>query len=123
MHENRQAVFSDTIGNLTLVNLKDGNVARNFKSIAGAVTSIQALSSRPWIVCGGLDRFLRIFDVGKGSLVKGLYLKQRLSQVLVLEEEETNENDDGDADQDVWSSLAKVGEEQERRSSKKLKQM
>lgn len=102
-----QIVFSDTIGHLTTVDTTTGKVTRNFKSIAGAVTSIYACQSQPWIATVCLDRFLRVFNHKTGDLVQKVYLKQRMYAVIANEEGEDEESHE---EEDIWEDLEVVQE-------------
>jgi ribosome biogenesis protein NSA1 len=56
---------------------------RKYKGCVGSVRSIHSLRDKPFFAAAGLDRFLRIFDIGKQKAVQKMYLKSRLNCVLV----------------------------------------
>ncbi|KAJ3045550.1 WD repeat-containing protein 74 [Rhizophlyctis rosea] len=115
-----QAIFSDTIGTMTAVDLKTGKTNGTYKGLAGAVTSIHVYTKRQQVVTVGMDRFMRIYELGGArKVVKKVYLKQRLTTLLVDEEggeEDVDVGEDGvekeeeEEDEELWAQMREVGE-------------
>ena len=93
-------------GQLTLWNVTTKKIVRNFKGIPGTITKVSGAVNHKWISAVGLDRYLRVFDANTGECLWKLFLKQRLTTVLVLEKD-FNQKDQKD---DLWDSLPVVEE-------------
>ncbi|KAJ3049911.1 WD repeat-containing protein 74 [Rhizophlyctis rosea] len=109
-----QAIFSDTKGAMTAIDLKTGTLAGAFKSIAGAVTDIKVCEKQKHVVTVGMDRFLRIFELaGSRKVLKKVYLKQRMTSLLLdedyVDEEAVNgDGEKGGEDDDLWEQIPAV---------------
>ena len=117
--------YSDTVGHVGIFDTTTQKVSRQFKGIPGAVTDIQSLEGKPWILTVGMDRFLRVLDASNGKCLRKVYLKQRLSQILVCGEKEWLQEmeslaleskgkhslDDDEEDEELWDQLKTVQED------------
>ncbi|KAJ3299747.1 WD repeat-containing protein 74 [Borealophlyctis nickersoniae] len=125
-----EAVFSDTTGKMTIVQLGTGKTAGTFSNLSGAVTAIHV--GKDTVVTVGLDRFLRIYErKGRKALTTKAYLKQRLTTLLVDEDYveegsvEEKERTREDGDDELWAEMDAVTEEagpaEERKAGKRSK--
>eukprot|EP01090_Pellita_catalonica_P021984 TRINITY_DN8380_c0_g1_i1.p1 TRINITY_DN8380_c0_g1~~TRINITY_DN8380_c0_g1_i1.p1 ORF type:complete len:346 (+),score=64.32 TRINITY_DN8380_c0_g1_i1:131-1168(+) len=109
--------YSDATGRLLQMDVrgadgKHGQVIGGFKGMIGAIRGIEFCSGKNFGIDGdvlvsvGLDRFLRIHDLQTRKLFKRLYMKQRLTKLLVRElseaemaEDESSDEDENDSDE------------------------
>jgi ribosome biogenesis protein NSA1 len=127
-----QAIFSDTLGTVTAVDVKTGKTLGTFKGFAGSVSDVWCNPEEDILATVALDRHLRVFSTsGKRPLLHKVYLKTRINCVLgdltfvdtsstkKDEKEENTENQE-----ELWDNMKLVkdnGEEKEKSSSKKRK--
>ncbi|KAJ3314276.1 WD repeat-containing protein 74 [Boothiomyces sp. JEL0838] len=105
--------FSDTVGNLTCIDYNNGQMLGKYKGIAGAVGAM-ALYEDKLIVVGN-DRWLRVFETsGKRGELEKVYLKQRLTCVLVYDDP-VQEAPKEDETQDIWDEIPTVTEDNKRK--------
>ncbi|NXK55327.1 WDR74 protein, partial [Chauna torquata] len=83
-----------------------GRVLKCLKGFAGSVRGLQCHPSLPLVASCGLDRFLRVHDLGDKRLLHKVYLKSRLSCLLL------SSHQDWEA-QEAPSPPAEVKEEEE----------
>lgn len=114
---NNEFVFSDTIGNVSAIDASSGQISGRFKGIAGMVVDLYACKHNPYLVTVSLDRRLRVFEEkGQRRIVKDIYLKQQLVNVIVDESKDPGEESEEDqeyneeAEETLWSKLPSVGE-------------
>ncbi|RGB25842.1 WD40-repeat-containing domain protein [Rhizophagus diaphanus] len=80
--------FTDTIGNVFSVDVRTGKILGQFKGFAGSVTNLAVANGPSLLTSVSMDRFLRIHEIGASrKLVNKVYLKQRLTCVIVDESE------------------------------------
>ncbi|KAI9592939.1 WD40-repeat-containing domain protein [Syncephalis fuscata] len=94
---------ADNYSNVHCVDIRTGKLRCSFKGFSGAVTSMACTDKH--LVTVALDRHLRIHETkGARKLLKKVYLKQRLSHVVVDDngEDETEEHDEDD---EIWASM------------------
>ncbi|NXC33450.1 WDR74 protein, partial [Campylorhamphus procurvoides] len=60
-----------------------GRVLRALKGFAGGVRGLQCHPHLPLVASCGLDRFLRVHSLGDGGLRHKVYLKSRLTCLLL----------------------------------------
>ncbi|KAJ8325790.1 Ribosome biogenesis protein nsa1 (NOP7-associated protein 1) [Batrachochytrium dendrobatidis] len=95
-------ICADTTGQMTVIHGKSGVVSGKFLGIAGAVTQVVCCVDNDTVVTIGIDRKLRLFErSGKRRITKEVYLKQRLTAMVVDEyfrdeTETSNETNDGE---------------------------
>ncbi|GET51752.1 WD repeat-containing protein 74 [Rhizophagus irregularis DAOM 181602=DAOM 197198] len=81
--------FTDTIGNVFSVDVRTGKILGQFKGFAGSVTNLAVANGPSLLTSVSMDRFLRIHEIGASrKLVNKVYLKQRLTCVIVDESED-----------------------------------
>ncbi|NXI69488.1 WDR74 protein, partial [Anseranas semipalmata] len=83
-----------------------GRVLKCLKGFAGSVRGLQCHPSLPLVASCGLDRFLRVHDLGDKRLRHKVYLKSRLNCLLL------SSHQDWEA-REAPSSPVKVKEEEE----------
>ncbi|KAG0223055.1 WD40-repeat-containing domain protein [Mortierella sp. GBAus27b] len=137
-----EIVFSDTMTNVYSVDTLTGAILGQYKGITGVVTDLVTFrpvedESTIHLASVSMDRHLRIHEMDQTrKLLHKVYLKQRMTAVVVgeytpaepAEDEDEGDtskksrkseaivNDDGDDDEDVWESMAKL---QDRKTKKR----
>lgn len=76
-------IVGNTTGNMASFDLRKKEKKGSFKGIAGSISSIRCHHSQDFVTCVGLDRFLRVYDVKTRQLLQKVYLKSRLSCLLL----------------------------------------
>ena len=75
-----------------------------FRGAAGSVRSLTLPSTLPYLAAVGLDRFVRVFNFSKHSLISKVYLKQHLNCVIFSIDQKV----EVDADEEVvWDQIDK----------------
>lgn len=102
----------DSVGGLSLIDIRTGKNLGLYRGSGGAVKSIMHHPDRntPLTASVSLDRFLKIHHTHTRKLLKKIYLKQKLDCVLFKSETcyETQEEYEEDAEAgDVWAELDK----------------
>jgi len=78
--DSNQIIFSDTVGNVFSVDIRTGKTIGQFKGFSGAVTNMGVDTTTSSLVTVGMDRFLRVHEMGATrKLTHKIYLKQRLT--------------------------------------------
>ncbi|ORX96877.1 WD40 repeat-like protein [Basidiobolus meristosporus CBS 931.73] len=114
-----EIICSDSIGNLSAVDIRTGKLIHTYKGIVGAIQDVDISSESAHQVCASvsLDRFLRIHEIsGSRKLLHKIYLKQKLTRVVIDEEEDGEAQPEEDEDEELWKNMRKVS------STKKRKQ-
>lgn len=112
-------VVGNTHGQLAVLDLRKGRLARCLKGQAGSVRALHCHPSLPLVASCGLDRFLRVHNVEDKKLQFKVYLKSRLN-CLIFTSRENWEQEDGESvdevrvkveeeDDALWDSMATVG--------------
>lgn len=109
-NQRREFLFADSTGQVTSIDFKSGNMKGQFRGISGAVSQIYSCVTKPLIVTCGADRILRVFESdGKRRLAKQVYLKQRLTSMIV--DEAYNDAHDRSGE-DIWKNMDLVDDEE-----------
>jgi ribosome biogenesis protein NSA1 len=109
--------FADSVGQVGQFDLRNQKTVNVYKGPAGSVTGLTSFGNR--IAAVGLDRFLHVWDATKGAVVQKVYLKQKLSCVLIDEEfvaasvagekrEAEEEEETRDDNDDIFSRMEKA---------------
>ncbi|KAK9766670.1 Ribosome biogenesis protein nsa1 (NOP7-associated protein 1) [Basidiobolus ranarum] len=117
-----EIICSDSIGNLSSVDIRTGKLLHTYKGIVGSVQHMAITSTVTPQVCASvsLDRFLRIHETsGNRKLLHKIYLKQKLTRVVIDEEEDVEVESSEDEDEQLWKNMRTVSEA---KSIKKRKQ-
>uniref|UniRef100_A0AC35GQF4 WD repeat-containing protein 74 n=1 Tax=Panagrolaimus sp. PS1159 TaxID=55785 RepID=A0AC35GQF4_9BILA len=88
---NRQnhIIASNTTGDMGLFDLRGGvQLLYKFRGFAGAVRSIAAHPTEPFVVSVGIDRHIRLHNMDAKKLVKKLYAKVRMNCCLIKNQNE-----------------------------------
>nr|KAJ3419060.1 WD repeat-containing protein 74 [Polyrhizophydium stewartii] len=102
-----EVLLADTTGQMVSISIDTGKVTGKFLGIAGAVAQIHACERSDVVISVGIDRKARLFEgTGKRRILREIYLKQRLSALLVDEnwvdnspdEQEEASGNDGSAE-------------------------
>ena len=132
-------IVGNTIGSMASIDLRKKQKNGSFKGIKGSISSIECHQTQGFVVCAGLDRFLRIYDIATRSLLQNLYLKSRLMCVLLSENSYEDEifgknmlcasssikkNDlkktaNDEADDSIWNEMELVTDEVVQKARKK----
>uniref|UniRef100_A0A8C3V3D3 WD repeat domain 74 n=1 Tax=Catharus ustulatus TaxID=91951 RepID=A0A8C3V3D3_CATUS len=106
-------VVGSARGDVAVIDLRKGRVLRALKGFAGGVRGLQCHPRLPLVASVGLDRFLRVHQLRDGRLRDKVYLKSRLTCVLLsthLDWEEPppqKEVKDEEGDE-LWDALESV---------------
>ncbi|KAM9367154.1 WD repeat-containing protein 74, partial [Phaethornis superciliosus] len=76
-------VVGSAQGDVAVIDLRQGRVLKCLKGFAGGVRGLQCHPSLPLLASCGLDRFLRIHHLGDKRLCHKVYLKSRLTCLLL----------------------------------------
>ena len=136
-------IVGNTTGSMASIDLRKKQKNGSFKGIAGSISSIKCHQTQGFVICAGLDRFLRIYDEKTRGLLQKFYLKSRLDCTLLSEHlygddifgkktssesadikkkeiGNTEGNDDGD-DDEIWNEMeVAIDDTKEKRKKKKL---
>ncbi|CAG8479850.1 3422_t:CDS:10 [Funneliformis caledonium] len=84
-----EIIFTDTVCNVCSMDVRTGKILGQLKGFSGSVTNLAVATESSLLVSVAMDRFLRIHEIGASrELVKKIYLKQRLTSVVVDESED-----------------------------------
>jgi len=118
-----QAIFSDTVGTVTAVDIKTGKGLGTFKGFAGSVSDVWGNPEEDILATVALDRHLRIFStIGKRPLLHKVYLKTRLNCVLgdltfVNTNKKEEEGNNEENQEDIWDNMKLVKDSKEKTSA------
>ena len=76
-------VAGNTHGRVALFDLRMQKLVYCFKGFAGSVRSVEVHPSKPYLFSCSLDRFIRVHDIDRHVLLSKIYLKSRLSSLLI----------------------------------------
>ncbi|XP_032533428.1 WD repeat-containing protein 74 isoform X1 [Chiroxiphia lanceolata] len=76
-------VVGSARGDVAVIDLRKGRVLRALKGFAGGVRGLQCHPHLPLVASCGLDRFLRVHGLEDGGLRHKVYLKSRLTCLLL----------------------------------------
>lgn len=83
----------------------------------GAIHGVETNFKSNIVAFGGLDRYLRVFDLEKRTLVAKVYAATQISDILVLEaddEDESKKTEESD-EEDVWDKLDELAKPKKRK--------
>ncbi|CAG8446330.1 5657_t:CDS:2 [Ambispora gerdemannii] len=104
---------SDTACNVYSMDVRAGSLLGQFKGFTGSVRDLAIHPNSESLVTVGLDRFLRVHEIkGSRNLLHKVYLKQRLSCLVVDNNEcdKDNEIQESDQDEDIWRRMEEIKE-------------
>lgn len=102
------AVLGDHQGEIIKVGYKEEKMTGKYQGCSGSV--VQLVIKNGKVYCVGMDRFLRVFGKDRKEEEK-VYLKQRMSGVcLVVDDEEEVIESESDGE-DVWNGMDDVDKE------------
>ena len=89
---------------------RNQKVAGVYKGACGTLTSIVSCKNKPYVVGVGLDRFLRVWHRDSRKMIASVYLKTRMSGVLIDEEFEDQVEAclKRSADDALWDEMEEV---------------
>ncbi|XP_063175232.1 WD repeat-containing protein 74 isoform X1 [Chroicocephalus ridibundus] len=76
-------VVGSARGDVAVIDLRQGRVLKCLKGFAGGVRGLQCHPTLPLVASCGLDRFLRVHHLGDKRLRHKVYLKSRLTCLLL----------------------------------------
>jgi len=86
-YKDRHIVVGNTTGNVSVLDLRNTkNQVVKLRGFAGAIRSIDAHPTTPFIVSVGIDRYVRLHHIQKKKLIKKIYAKVHLNSVLFKKE-------------------------------------
>uniref|UniRef100_A0A914V415 WD repeat-containing protein 74 n=1 Tax=Plectus sambesii TaxID=2011161 RepID=A0A914V415_9BILA len=143
----KHVVAGNTRGEMALFDLRNkARMVHKFKGFAGALRSIDAHPTAPYLASCGIDRFVRVHNINTKELVKKIYCKARMNCILMrrqlsllttvkeekpdrrrrkkksAEEDEGDDSHRSDSDEDkdaIWEDMGVVAEKSA--AAKKIK--
>uniref|UniRef100_A0A914VBV8 WD repeat-containing protein 74 n=1 Tax=Plectus sambesii TaxID=2011161 RepID=A0A914VBV8_9BILA len=142
----KHVVAGNTRGEMALFDLRNkARMVHKFKGFAGALRSIDAHPTAPYVASCGIDRFVRVHNINTKELVKKIYCKARMNCILMrrqlsllttvkeekpdrrrkkksAEEDEGDDSHRSDSDEDkdaIWEDMGVVAEKSA--AAKKIK--
>jgi len=93
-HCQNYAYVSDQGGDIFNLDLrKDFKIVGKLKGALGSIRDMVMSKSHPYLASVSLDRYLRVYNTNTNTLYRKIYLKQKLSSVILIDEE-VEERDD-----------------------------
>ena len=122
-HDGRYVIAGSTTGTICRLDLRMGlKRVSAYRGASGSIRSIACHESLPIVACCSLDRHVRVYPLegGDGKAVQKVYLKQRLSTMLLSSEvpkgsimaaaaDEEAEEEDGEDVDAMLDGLPEVG--------------
>ena len=59
---------------------------RKYRGCVGGIRAIDCLPNKTYFACVGLDRFLRVYNIGSQSPIQKMYLKSQLNCILLTKD-------------------------------------
>ena len=112
--DGRYVIAGSVSGGLCRLDLRKNlhaHTANWYKGAAGSVRQIAVHRSAGLVACAGLDRMVRVYDADAGDLRHKVYLKHRLTALLLGAEVDAATPADGE--EDVGHMLAQLPEAEE----------
>lgn len=114
----REILFSDNVGSVYHLDLTAKSCVGKFKGSVGSVTGIECDGKR--VVVGGMDRYVRVYDLKTRRLHDAIYTKQRVSALAVhfsdltlVSQVDAEVDKDGD---EIWKRLPRVADQPRKRT-------
>ncbi|KAE9413855.1 hypothetical protein Angca_010081, partial [Angiostrongylus cantonensis] len=86
-YRDNHVLAANTIGEMGLFDLRSKvHPVCKYKGQAGAIRSIDAHPTAPYVASCGIDRFVRVHDIDTRKLAHKVYCKTRLNRVLMRSE-------------------------------------
>lgn len=85
-------VVADTVGTVTQFDLRMNLPNGTFRGFAGSVRCVQHHPTQPYVAAVGLDRFLRVYELGTRRVKAKVYLKQSLTSLAFSSEDELRQS-------------------------------
>ncbi|CAN6668236.1 ribosome biogenesis protein Nsa1p [Trichomonascus vanleenenianus] len=113
-------VFSDNHTTTALFSLKDMKSLGKFQGATGAVQDIHAFNNSI-LATGGLDRYLRTFDIKTRETLGKVFIGTQISAVWVLEDDTSQDvkrkmNEDEVEEEEMWQELEKGSKKKKKRT-------
>jgi len=117
----KYAYLGTVSGSVKKVRISDGRVCKTLKGGIGSIRSL-FVNDQELLLCVGTGKYLRIHDVKKRfkTVVKEIYLKQRLTSLVVFPKEIKNDAEQIWEDLDANSSPEDIDEETDVRSKRMI---
>ncbi|VDM82333.1 unnamed protein product, partial [Strongylus vulgaris] len=86
-YKDNHILAANSIGEMGLFDLRSKvHPVCKYKGQAGAIRSIDAHPTAPYVATCGIDRFVRVHDIDTKKLAHKIYCKTRLNRVLIRSE-------------------------------------
>ncbi|KJH45992.1 WD domain, G-beta repeat protein [Dictyocaulus viviparus] len=101
-------IAANSVGEMGLFDLRSKvHPVCKYKGQAGAIRSIDAHPTAPYVATCGIDRFLRVHDIDTRKLAHKIYCKTRLNRVLIRSELSSLATVIDDKTDQEWTELKK----------------
>lgn len=111
-----ELIFSDSVANVMHVNLSTSQVIGSYKGFSGSINSLSVSQDLNVVVAGGMDAYLRAFDVRTHQQLCSIYIGARITGVQVLPEpveiKEEELDDERDEEDEVWEMMQDAEQEE-----------
>lgn len=100
-------IVGDNCGHLVKVCYTDKKPIGTFQGSAGSI--VQLAMHRNRLFCVGMDRFLRVFDIQSREEIEKVYLKQRMTGIALMREDEDDQEEQEEASvEELWNDMEDV---------------
>lgn len=89
--EPSEVICSDTHTTTLRFNIKKGLLLGKYKGAVGSIQALHTFLEGDLLATGGLDRYLRVFDLDSREQVAKVYVGSQISCVQVIEDDEEEE--------------------------------
>lgn len=116
-------VVTDNHMSIFKYNISSCNATLTGKYGSGNTGAVQALfSDGTSLTTGGLDRYLRVFNIETRHLEGRIFLGNHITDLIMLEGDQGNQDqgDLADSDDEVWKQLEKVDKVEKRTKRRKV---
>ena len=120
--DDRHVLVGDVAGEVRAVDRRMARVVGGYHGIGGGVRALEVSGDGAVLACGGLDRHVRLYEVGSRRVVRKVYVKQKVNVVMwsgkeVKEEGVKEEEVEAEEEEGMWREL----EERRKAAAKKRK--
>ncbi|KAJ3080003.1 WD repeat-containing protein 74 [Quaeritorhiza haematococci] len=122
----REVIFSDTVGNMSILDLRMSKVSATFKGLAGCITSIYPFETKPWVYVKQRLTDICVNESFESALLSSSIAPSSDTDVVeTAEGTESSNTQEGDAepgndDDKLWESMAAVVDGEGKKKKKKL---
>lgn len=109
-----EVIVIDSASSALHIDLASSRVIGSFKGFSGAINNISLSSDRKTFIAGGMDGYLRTFDVRSHTQICSIYIGTKILACLMLPEEpeiKTEQDEDDIENDELWQGLDEANDE------------